>query len=329
MGSDLYNYSGAAQRIMNLAGDEIKAWCFEGTKDILQQTNVTQPCVYAVTMAAYEAFLEALGMMEQSLQDAVEFVGAAGFSMGEYAALTAAGAIDDIQKGMEIIIQRGTLMNAAGMDESGNPKGGMVAAFGERSAILDCVEAAKGDGILAAVNFNSPVQTVIAGDKDALERFKVKAGEVRIKAKSLSVSTAFHSPMMEPAAKALLDVLTAAELKAPKMVIYSNVTGRDMMEELSDGIKTQQYIVERMASQAKSPVYWQETIENMQADGITAVVEIGPGTTLSGLTKKIAPEILTMNIEDMASLEKTIKTIAEQVQTELGKTELPEETEEN
>ena len=308
MGKSLYDSSKEAKRIFDLAGQEVQEWCFEGTKELLRQTNITQPCVYTVSMAAYEAFLEELSGLDEELLNKLEMEGMAGFSLGEYAALTAGGAIQSFEAGLNIVRNRGTWMNDAGKDADGESKGGMIAAFGEREDILECVEASREDGILEGVNFNSPVQTVVAGDKEALERFKQRTKELgHIKAVPLSVGTAFHSPMMEPAVPKLLELLLASDLKKPTVKVYSNVTGKDFMEGFrgDEG----QWISGIMANQAKSPVYWQETMENMIADGIRTFIEIGPGTTLSGLAKKIDHELITMRIEDQETLTETIDTL--------------------
>ncbi|HWQ78805.1 MAG TPA: ACP S-malonyltransferase [Anaerovoracaceae bacterium] len=307
MGKSLYDNFREAKRIFDLAGSEIQEWCFEGTKEMLRQTNITQPCIYTVSMAAYEAFLEELSRLDEDLLNELEMQGMAGFSMGEYAALTAAGSIQSFEAGLDIVRQRGTWMSEASMNADGESKGGMIAAFGERQLILNCVEASRENGILEGVNFNSPVQTVVAGDKEALERFKLNARERGLKALPLSVSTAFHSPMMEPAAPKIQALLLASGLKKPTVKVYSNVTGKDVMEGAGGDAGT--WIAEIMSRQAKSPVYWQETIENMAADGIRGFIEIGPGSTLSGLVKKINAELVTMNIEDHETLMKTIDTL--------------------
>lgn len=318
MGKSLYDSSEAAKKVFDAAGDQIKYWCFEGTKEMLRETNITQPSVYTVTMAAYEAFLEAMDKADKDFWSNIQIVGISGFSLGEYAALTAAGTIDDLQKGIDIVIKRGNLMGQAGVDENGNPKGSMTAAFGERSEILECVELSREDGILEAVNFNSPVQTVVAGDFAALERFKEVAGQRKIKARPLSVSTAFHSPMMAPAANALKDILIDAGLKSPGVKVYSNVTAKDMMEGYGGPTGAEsEFISDLMAKQAMSPVYWQEIVENMAADGAEILIEIGPGTTLSGIVKKVNSEILTLNIEDLESLEKTISVLEERLHQNL------------
>ena len=310
MGKDLYDSYPQAKEIFDLAGDQIKEWCFEGDAETLKQTHVTQPTIYTVSMAAYKALLAELE--KNGLSDKLEIDAVAGFSRGEYSALTAAGVIPKISEGVEIVAQRGTLMQEAGRDEDGNAKGTMAAALGKREKILDLVEQAREDGILEGVNFNSPKQTVVAGDKAAVARFAELAKENRIKAIPLSVSTAFHSPMMIPAAEKLKDVLRQAELKMPEITVYADVTADDIMKDY-DGGDLKDYLVEIMAKQAMSPVYWEEIIRRFEADGVKAIIEVGPGTTLSGLTKKTCKEIAALNVENVETLQETIAQLKELV----------------
>ena len=310
MGKDLYDSYPQAKEIFDLAGDQIKEWCFEGDAETLKQTHVTQPTIYTVSMAAYKALLAELE--KNGLSDKLEIDAVAGFSLGEYSALTAAGVIPKISEGVEIVAQRGTLMQEAGRDEDGDAKGTMAAALGKREKILDLVEQAREDGILEGVNFNSPKQTVVAGDKAAVARFAELAKENRIKAIPLSVSTAFHSPMMIPAAEKLKDVLRQAELKMPEITVYADVTADDIMKDY-DGGDLKDYLVEIMAKQAMSPVYWEEIIRRFEADGVKAIIEVGPGTTLSGLTKKTCKEIAALNVENVETLQETIAQLKELV----------------
>ena len=310
MGKDLYDSYPQAKEIFDLAGDQIKEWCFEGDAETLKQTHVTQPTIYTVSMAAYKALLAELE--KNGLSDKLEIDAVAGFSLGEYSALTAAGVIPKISEGVEIVAQRGTLMQEAGRDEDGNAKGTMAAALGKREKILDLVEQAREDGILEGVNFNSPKQTVVAGDKAAVARFAELAKENRIKAIPLSVSTAFHSPMMIPAAEKLKDVLRQAELKMPEITVYADVTADDIMKDY-DGGDLKDYLVDIMAKQAMSPVYWEEIIRRFEADGVKAIIEVGPGTTLSGLTKKTCKEIAALNVENVETLQETIAQLKELV----------------
>ena len=308
MGKDLYETYPEAKTIFDMAGDQVKAWCFEGDEETLKQTHVTQPTIYTTTMAAYEAFMAEI--KKQAMTDDLEVVALAGFSLGEYSALTAAGAIDEISKGIDIVSKRGVLMQQAGLDEEGNAKGGMAAGIGDRKAILEAVEDAREDGILEGVNFNSPVQTVVAGDKAALKRFRRAAKAKGVKAIPLGVSTAFHSPMMISAAEKLKDVLLEADLKAPKKKVYANVTADDIMKDF-DGQDEGQYLTDMLAKQAMSPVYWEEIIKKFQTEGVKAIVEVGPGKTLTGLTKKTCPEIPALNVENVETLQNAVAQLKE------------------
>ena len=310
MGKDLYDSYPQAKEVFDMAGEQVKDWCFNGDEETLKQTHVTQPTIYTTTMAAYEALMAQI--KEQGLDDKLEVTAMAGFSLGEYSALTAAGAIDEISKGIDIVSKRGTLMQQAGLDEEGNAKGGMAAGMGDRSAVLEAVEAAREDGILEGVNFNSPVQTVVAGDKAALKRFRRAAKERGVKAIPLKTSTAFHSPMMVPAAEKLRDVLAEAGLKAPEKKVYANVTADDIMKDF-DGSDAGAYLTDMLARQAMSPVYWEEIIKRFEADGVKALIEVGPGKTLTGLTKKTCPEIAALRVENVETLEETIAQLKEMV----------------
>ncbi len=301
MGKSLFEGSAAAKGIFEAAGAQVREWCFHGTKEMLRMTQITQPSIYTVTMAAFAALQEAL---RRPGSPDVEIVGMAGFSMGEYAALTAAGAIDHYEKGIRIVTSRGQWMNEAGLGPDGEPMGGMIAAFGSREEIAACVAAVREDGILECVNFNSPTQTVVAGDQSALARFRRKAKEMgHIKAVPLSVGTAFHSSMMAPCAEKLKELLIREGIRKPELTVYSNVTALPIPEG--------EDLAALMALQAMSPVYWQETIENMIRAGVELFIEIGPGTTLSGLTHKIDARVGTANVEDMESLERTLEILRE------------------
>ncbi len=315
MGKELYDNYNTAREIFDAAGSQIKEWCFNGTAEMLRQTFVTQPSIYVVTMAAYRVFTEEAA--KEGLDNKLEIIGIAGFSLGEYSALTAAGTIDEIGKGIDIVKKRGTFMQEAGTDRNGDPKGGMVAAFGAREKILDIIDQISEDRILEAANFNSPIQTVVAGENPALEEFAEKASKNRIKIKKLSVSTAFHSKMMGPASEKLKELLLSAGMKYPREKIYSNVTAEDMMsgftKDTNDKNAVNGYISEIMARQLKSPVYWQETIENMSRDGAEAIIEAGPGKTLFGLVKKINKDVIPLNVEDKDSLRETLRVLKENI----------------
>ena len=353
MGKDLYDEFPSARDVFDEAGHDIKNWCFDGSEEELRQTHITQPCVYTMTIAALAAFCSEAGvdLSGRFLEDATEagktvVCGLAGFSLGEYAALTASGSIAGIKTTVEILRKRGQYMAEAGRYPDGSPRGGMCAVIGERERVLSLIDEIRGDDVIEAVNFNTQTQTVAAGDINALKRLRDKGREVRLKVIPLNVSTAFHSRMMEPAAVRLKEVLAEVSIYPPLVKVYSNITGRDIMEgapfvdgreatektwsiELTDGSKlselkrtrkdemadggeqpetvTSEWLRNRLALQVMHPVYWQETIENMVSDGVDLFIEFGPGRILSGFVKKIAPSTNTCNVENLETLKTSLE----------------------
>lgn len=336
MGKDLFDSCPEAAAVFESAGEDIKKWCFEGTKEELTQTHVTQPAVFTVSMAAYAAFKAALAADAADAADAAEtaanlessalgqtappaaaksaadanssfeIIAAAGFSLGEYSALTAAGCIRDFRTALALIRKRGEFMAEAGRDAEGNQTGGMAAVVGERGAVLNCIEELREDNILEAVNFNSPEQTVAAGDKEALARLRKRAKEFGLRAIPLSVSAAFHSSMMRPAAERLKETLETIDFHAPEVTVYTNVTGKPLMDGKPETEADAAWIRSSLALQVMSPVYWQETIENMVNNGVELFIETGPGQTLSGLMKKIAPDAAILNIGTAEGIEEAL-----------------------
>jgi [acyl-carrier-protein] S-malonyltransferase len=314
MGKSLYEARPAARSIFDRAGDEIKRLCFEGTKEELRMTRVTQPTVFTVDAAAYAAFSDGLAKagLTRDGGGALEIAGFAGFSLGEYAALLAAGCFADFETALALVGKRAAYMDEAGQGADGAQKGAMLAVFGERAAILEAVDEARGGGVLEAVNFNSPAQTVAAGDAAAIDRLKKKVkGTDGLKAVPLNVSAAFHSPMMAPAAEKLAEAARGMDFRAPATRVYANATGLDLMEGKPPAADDAAWIRERLAAQLKSPVYWQETIENMVRDGVRLFVELGPGRTLTGLVKKISPDAEAFHVDDAESLEHALAAIKE------------------
>jgi [acyl-carrier-protein] S-malonyltransferase len=319
MGKELYDRSPAARKIFDQAGEDVKKWCFEGTKEELRQTHVTQPSVFTVSVAACDAFFEAWKQEgvpapgEPAGTGAFSVTGLAGFSMGEYAALYAGGCFKDFETALALLAKRGEYMAQAGKYADGSPRGAMLAVFGERAAILECVAAVasvQGDDVLEAVNFNAPGQTVVAGDQDAVSRLREKIkGTAGLKAVPLNVSTAFHSAIMEPASPKFAAHVSGFDFSAPKIPVYSNITGRPLMADKPQGETDADWIRGRLALQLKNPVYWQETIENMIADGVGLFIEFGPGQTLTGLVKKIDGTAAALHVEDAESLTATVAAV--------------------
>lgn len=283
MGKELYEASPAVRNVFDRA-DAIRpgtsAQCFGGTQAELSQTINTQPCVFCVDLAAAESLRNA----------GIHPAAVAGFSLGEVAALTFAGAFD-LDAGFRFVCKRAEFMqNAAEKHE-----GAMVAVLKLKS---DAVRelCAKYENAYP-VNYNCSGQTVVALSKNLQEEFCKAVQSLGGRAVPLAVSGGFHSPFMDEAAQRLLEELKNTELKNPALPVYANSTALPYGDKMR----------EMLAGQVNSPVYWQKTIENMISDGITTFIEVGAGKTLCGLIKKISSDVRVLNVEDRAGLEAALK----------------------
>ncbi len=244
----------------------------------LNQTVNTQPVMLAADIAVYRAWRAAGGGAPAVL---------AGHSLGEYAALVAAGALA-LADALPLVRFRAQAMQEAVPDGVG----AMAAIIGlEAAAVADaCREAAQGE-VVEPVNFNAPDQTVIAGARAAVERAAAGAKARGAKRVSmLPVSAPFHSQLMQPAAQRLAVYLAALAVDPPAVPVVHNVDAREA--------PTAQEIRAALSAQAASPVRWVDTIHVFAARGITHIVECGPGKVLTGLTKRIAPEIAALPLND-------------------------------
>ncbi|MEN6470213.1 MAG: ACP S-malonyltransferase [Clostridiaceae bacterium] len=285
MGLSLYETSPAARAVFALA-DEARAGtsaqCFYGSKEELSQTVNTQPCVFAVDLAAARAMQE----------NGVEPYAAAGFSLGEVAALTFAGAFSDID-GFRLVNKRAALMQA----EAERVPSGMAAIL---KLDTERVEALCGEfaGVYP-VNYNCPGQVVVSGEKAALEAFMKKVTEQGGKALPLPVNGGFHSPFMEGAAKAFFTELSSYTFQPPVCRIFSNLTAEPYAPPYA----------QTLSRQIESPVLWQKTIEALLKQGVDTFIEAGPGKTLAGFVKKIAPEAAAYSVQDAQSLMETLDAL--------------------
>lgn len=311
MGADLYEKYEESRVVFEEAGEYVKNLCFSGTAEELKETQNTQPCVYAVTMAAYNAFKARLAA-ELGEGSEAEPAAMAGFSLGEYSALTAAGIVKEISTGVELMENRGRWMGEAGRDEEGNGMGTMAAAIGDRQKVIDCVEAVREDGILVAANMNAPTQTVVSGDKAAVARFAEAAKEIKLRVTPLAVGSAFHSPMMEPASGKMNDLIMSKELGEASVPVYSNLTARPLSEYRKEGGSIEEAqstadIADAMAKQLMSPVQWVDIVQELIAQGFDTFVEFGPGKTLCGLIKKTDRSVNTFNVENCETMDAAIE----------------------
>lgn len=274
-------------------GQDLNALAAQGPAEDLNLTTNTQPIMLAASYAMYQAYLAAGGKSPEVV---------AGHSLGEYTALSAAGTLT-LSDAVRLVRVRADAMQSA----VPVGQGGMAAILGldDDTVLQVCQAASTDDSFVEAVNFNAPAQVVVAGHKEAIDRVCVLAKEAGAKrALPLAVSAPFHSRLLEPAAQVLASALAEIELQRPAMPVINNVDVKtaDAPEE----------IVDALVRQAWHPVRWVETIRKMKEEGVTHIVECGPGKVLSGLVKRIEPDLVMLNINDPASLGATLKALEDQ-----------------
>ena len=291
MGQDLAASFPTAQAWFNRAntalGYDLTSVCFTGPEAELTKTEHAQPGIFLVSWVAFELLKERV--------PALKFDATAGLSLGEFTALTAAGALS-FEDGLRVVRQRGRFMQEA-CDVT---KGGMAAVIGLAEAPTRevCAEA----GVVLA-NLNCPGQLVISGEAEkigkACELAKAKGAKRAI---PLTVAGAYHSPLMASAQPKLQAELAKAKLVAPAVPVISNVTAQPH--------SSPDQIAARMVEQVTSSVRWEESMRYLLAQGYTRFIELGPGAALSGFMKRISKEVQMLNVSDAASLEATVKALS-------------------
>ncbi|MHB1313993.1 MAG: ACP S-malonyltransferase [Christensenellales bacterium] len=279
MGKSLFDQVAESKKIFNRADDvcpDITYKCFEMEQTLLNQTVNAQPAIFTVDMAAYQAFLT-LGYPVH---------GAAGFSLGEYAALTAAGVLD-FETSLKLVCRRAELMQRQGE----LTPGGMRAVLGPTADEVEAMILEVNSPTLQAVNYNCPGQTVVAGDMGSLDRLSEICAQKKVRAVPLPVSGAFHSVFMQPVAKALEEAFDGLTFHKPQFPLYSNVISYPYGDD----------IPKLLALQTAKPVRWEQTIRNMMADGCDVFLELGQGTTLSGFLRRIDKDVPCFAISDYES----------------------------
>lgn len=260
-----------------------------GAQDDINLTERTQPLLLTASVAVWRVWNEKKGAQPALV---------AGHSLGEWSALVCAGVVA-FADAVKLVQQRGKFMQEA--VPAG--QGAMYAIIGLDDALIieACKKAEQGD-VVAAVNFNSPGQVVIAGTAAAAERaaaFCKEAGAKR--ALPLPVSAPFHTSLMRPAADRLAEQIAATEFKAPQIPVVHNVTAQTEMDP--------QKIKALMIEQIYSAVRWVECVNTMSAAGITTTVECGPGKVLSGLNKRIHSELTTLSLEKSEEVDSVLTQI--------------------
>lgn len=262
-------------------GYDLWALVQQGPSDTLNETDKTQPALLTASVAIWRAYTATKTVLPAVL---------AGHSLGEYSALVCAGVID-FKEAVKLVQLRGQLMLEAVPAGSG----AMYAIIGlDNESIGDaCKDAAQG-AVVSPVNFNSPGQVVIAGEKAAVDRAAVLCKEKGAKkAMPLAVSVPSHCALMKPAADKLAAALASIEFKTPVIDVINNVDV--MVSNNSDEIKN------ALVRQLYCPVRWTETVEKFASAGIERLFEMGPGKVLTGLTKRIDRSISAQAINDVAS----------------------------
>lgn len=294
MGKELYdNYEVCKQTFEEAnesLGMDLTDLIFNGNKEELDLTENTQPSVVTMSIAAYRAIIA-----EGITPDVV-----AGLSLGEYSALTASG-VFSLSQAVPLVRKRGRFMQEA--VPAGIGKMSAILALSEEKVREACTEA-KEYGIVEPANFNCPGQIVIGGEIKAVdEAAKLCKEKGAMKTIDLAVSAPFHTSMLKPAADRLLQELEPMTLGDIGTSIIANVNAEFVND--SGAVKNLLY------NQVMSSVLWEQTIRKMIESGVTKFVEIGPGKTLSGFVKKIDRGLKIYNVENIASLEATVKALKE------------------
>ena len=289
MGKDFYDNYDVAKKMFKEAdealGYSIMKMCFEGPEEDLKLTANTQPAILTISCIANEI------LKENGIQP--EITG--GHSLGEYSALVAAGVLN-FQDAVALVHKRGSYMQEA----VPVGEGGMAAIIGvDRDKIVEVCQQVSAESPVQAVNFNCPGQIVIAGATKGVELAveELKAAGAK-KAVVLPVSAPFHSTLMKPAAGKLaveLDKVTISDAKIP---VVANVSAEILTK--AEDIKAS------LVAQAASPVLWEDCVARMKEFGADVLLEAGPGKTLCGFNRRIDKTITSLNVEDVASLEKSL-----------------------
>jgi len=292
MGKALYDAHPSLKPVYDEAstvlGYDVAELCFTGPAERLNLTEFTQPALLVSSVAAWKLF-EPVG---------IKPVAVAGHSLGEYSALVAAGGVS-FRDAVGLVQKRGRYMSEAVAKGTG-----LVAALLglTAEAVKDVCRKASSVGVVAAANFNSPGQVVIAGEKVAVERaIELAKGQGCKKAIPLPVSVPVHTPLMQQAADRLAQDLATvrwSDLSAP---LVNNAEAK--------AISRAEEIQASLVRQLPSSVLWEDTVQTMGMMGITTFVEIGPGTVLTGLIRRILPEAKLLNVNDPKSLETTLQSL--------------------
>jgi [acyl-carrier-protein] S-malonyltransferase len=278
------------QQASDALGQDLGKLIAEGPVEELGLTTNTQPVMLTAAYAIYRVWEK-----ETGLKPAI----VAGHSLGEYTALVVAGALPFSAAVPLVRFRAQAMQNAVPVGE-----GGMAAILGldDDAVRAVCVEASAA-GIVEAVNFNAPSQVVIAGAKAGVEKAcEIAKAKGAKRALPLPVSAPFHSSLLKPASDQLREYLASVDIGVPQIPLINNIDVASVAEPAA--------IKDALVRQAAGPVRWVETVQKMAHEGVTHVIECGPGKVLNGLTKRIDGSLIGASIFDPASLEETRKLLA-------------------
>ena len=283
MGRSLYERNAASAAVLDRL-EQLRPGtldqCFSAKPEDLARTDITQPCMFAVELAAAAAL------------QAIPCQCAAGFSLGEIAALTYTGAVT-LEDGFHLVCRRGELMHQAASQSDC----GMGAVVKLEDATVEYLCA--GYEHIYPVNYNCPGQVAVAGTREELKLLADDVKQAGGRLIPLKVSGGFHSPYMTAAAVGFSQVLQDAALREPRVQLYSDYTARPYAGDYRD----------LLTRQICSPVRWKQIIVHMREQGIDTVIELGPGKTLCGLIQKTDSTAKTLHVEDAESLAKTLEEL--------------------
>jgi [acyl-carrier-protein] S-malonyltransferase len=252
--------------------------CANGPVERLNSTVVSQPALFVASLAALES-------LKQSNPQALdECVGTAGLSLGEFTALTFAGALT-FQDGLRLVQRRGDAMQAAADVE---PSGMVSVLTMEQAKVEELCAAARQQEILQIANYLCPGNYAVSGHRSACDRLEARVAESGGRTVRLAVAGAFHTPLMQPASAALAEVFASVPLSAPRLPVWSNVTAQP--HGSPDDIRV------LLRRQITEPVRWEETMRRLLAEGCERFYEIGPGRVLAGLLKRVQRKVDCQNV---------------------------------
>lgn len=292
MGKDLADAFPEARAVFErtdeVLGAPLSRLCFEGPAEELTLTHNAQPALLAHGAAVWAIARDRLAARVRA---------AAGHSLGEFSAYHAAGTFS-LDGALRVVRRRGELMYETGVRRPG----AMAAILGDTTEPIEavCERASREAGLVVPANYNAPGQIVISGEAAGVERAMVLTKEAGAKrAMRLNVSGAFHSPLMQSAEGGLTEILAVTEMRDPRFPVYANVDGEPVTQSASAR--------ERLVRQLTNPVRWTQEVQNMTSVYPNALyVELGPGTVLAGLVKKIAPGVKTASCGTVAEVEQLL-----------------------